>query len=776
MKRFIVAVVSLCLFTNITSAQEESGGELTVDMIMEGDQFVGSLPSFSHWSANSREFYFYWNRDNVGQDSLYSYSVKGGNISMVEKSVPSNFIYSSDRELYLFEDRGDIFISSVKRETTQQITNTVDKEYNPSFSEDNSRVYYREGNNIYSWDIEQGTTEQITNFISGEKSGEKSGTSQDEWLKQDQLSMMEVLSRRVDDKAERKEAANADKKCTPKAIYIGKSSLSDVSVSSNGEIVLYSLYKRGNGKRTDVPNYVTESSYTENISARNNVGADYGSSELFIYSVDRDTIIEVSFQNLEGIFDKPAYFEEYPELKDREEKEREISIYNISWSTDREKVALILRANDNKDIWIASVNLTDGELIQLDRQHDDAWVSGPGVGRVLGWLHDNETIYFQSERSGYSHLYTLNVESRDIREITSGNFEVYDPKLSNSGDKFFFSSNEGNSGVRNLYEVGIKGDNKIALTTKQGRVDVKLSPDEKQVAALCSNSNIPTELFMGELNSKGVNLNQITNSTTNQFNSYSWAKPEIVDIPTADGVKAKARLYKPSAEKSNGKAVIFVHGAGYLQNAHQWWSSYFREYMFHNLLKAKGYTVLDIDYRGSAGYGREWRTGIYRHMGGKDLSDNIDGANYLVKEHNVDSDKIGIYGGSYGGFITLMALFNSDTFAAGAALRSVTDWAHYNHGYTANILNTPVLDPKSYKRSSPIYYAEGLNEPLLICHGMVDDNVHFQDVVRLSQRLIELRKENWEMAIYPMERHGFVEPSSWADEYRRILKLFQENL
>jgi len=124
-----------------------------------------------------------------------------------------------------------------------------------------------------------------------------------------------------------------------------------------------------------------------------------------------------------------------------------------------------------------------------------------------------------------------------------------------------------------------------------------------------------------------------------------------------------------------------------------------------------------------------------------------------------------------------MALFTSpDTFAAGAALRPVTDWAHYNHGYTSNILNEPQTDSEAYRKSSPIYFAEGLKSPLLIAHGMVDTNVHFQDSVRLVQRLIELRKENWEIAPYPVEDHGFVEAASWADEYKRILRLFETHL
>jgi len=127
--------------------------------------------------------------------------------------------------------------------------------------------------------------------------------------------------------------------------------------------------------------------------------------------------------------------------------------------------------------------------------------------------------------------------------------------------------------------------------------------------------------------------------------------------------------------------------------------------------------------------------------------------------------------------MTLMALFTQpDVFATGAALRSVTDWAHYNHGYTANILNEPFNDEKAYKQSSPINFASGLKGRLLMCHGMVDVNVNYQDIIRLSQKLIELHKDNWELASYPVEDHGFVQPSSWTDEYKRIYKLFEETL
>jgi dipeptidyl aminopeptidase/acylaminoacyl peptidase len=223
--------------------------------------------------------------------------------------------------------------------------------------------------------------------------------------------------------------------------------------------------------------------------------------------------------------------------------------------------------------------------------------------------------------------------------------------------------------------------------------------------------------------------------------------------------------------------VVFAHGAGYLQNAHQGWSSYFREFMFHTLLTRRGYLVLDPDYRASAGYGRAWRTAIYRQMGTPELEDLEDAVAWLAAEHGVDRRAVGLYGGSYGGFLTLMALFQRpELFAVGAALRPVTDWAHYNHEYTSNILNTPAVDPEAFERSSPIEFADGLERPLLVCAPMQDDNVFFQDTVRLAQRLIELGKEEWEVAIYPVEPHGFREPASWLDEYRRIYRLFERHL
>ena len=316
------------------------------------------------------------------------------------------------------------------------------------------------------------------------------------------------------------------------------------------------------------------------------------------------------------------------------------------------------------------------------------------------------------------------------------------------------------------------------ITTKTGKHTAVVSPDGQFVADVYSYVNRPPDLFLLR-NRPGAEMSQLTTSPSAEWLSFPWIVPELVMIPASDGAQVPAHIYKPSDMKaqSNGAAVIFVHGAGYLHNVGNFWSEYPREYMFNQLLASKGYVVLDLDYRGSDGYGRDWRTAIYRHMGGRDLQDQVDASEYIRRNFRIGPERIGIYGGSYGGFITLMALFTEPKhFGAGAALRSVTDWAHYNQGYTSDILNLPQNDTLAYRQSSPIYFAEGLEDPLLMAHGMVDTNVHFQDIVRLTQRFVELGKTRWELAVYPVEDHAFVRPSSWADEYRRIFELFERYL
>jgi dipeptidyl aminopeptidase/acylaminoacyl peptidase len=446
----------------------------------------------------------------------------------------------------------------------------------------------------------------------------------------------------------------------------------------------------------------------------------------------------------------------------------------IVWSEDGSNLAIQLRAIDNKDRWIASVDFARHALVPQHRLHDDAWINWNF--NDFGWLKDGRTLWYLSEESGWSQLYLKPLEGK-AKALTRGRFEVSHPQLSPDGEWFYLRTNKVAPYSYDVYRVPSAGGELSRVTQYQGMDGFELSPDGSRLAVLHSAPYLLDQLAVQP--AAGGTPRELTDTMKRAFTAREWIAPQIVQVPSSHGAGSiYAKFYGPADESATARpAVIFVHGAGYTQDVTLGWSYYFREQMFHNLLVHKGYVVLDMDYRASEGYGRDWRDAIYRQMGHPELEDLLDGKAWLVKNHHVDPKRVGIYGGSYGGFMTEMALLRAPgEFAAGAALRPVSDWRLYNHEYTANILNPPELDPHAYAISSPINYADKLADPLLIEHGLIDDNVLAADSIRLYQRFIELHKKNFWMSLYPMERHGFVHPDSWHDEYRRIDELFDTYL
>ncbi len=801
---------------------------LTIDSIMRGPKLVGNPPSAIRWSRDSSKLYFSWQKAADERSATYVVNRDGTGLRQLTAEetraieTPQTGRFDRARRRILAAEGGDVVMYDVASGARRLLTRTSSAETSPRWARNDTAVTFMRDGNLYLVSIEA-TPEiafaQLTNIVAsdaaqaqavgaggggrggaggrgggggaGQQGQQATDTESQRFLREQERALIEFIRKQQESgrgggaaAGGRGGGAAAATPAPPPIATLNltpRQSLLDLQLSADERYVWVSVNERAEAtpRPQDTPNYVTASSYPEMITGRSNVGDVQGRRMAAILDVRNNRSVWADASAFAGV--------------ERKAKPSDADVPRLlNWtvpevSDDGSQTVLAVRALDNKDRWFVKVDPATGKASVLDTLHDDAWIreqsiGGPaGGGAGLTWLPDNKRALFLSEKDGYMHVYSMDVAAgAPAQALTSGKWEVTDARLSADRKTLFLTTNEVHPGERHVYTMSVDGGVRTRLTTMTGSNEATISPDEKSMAIVYSYSTKPPELYVAPVtfDTKPV---QVTTTPSDEWRNFKWIDPKVITYKARDGADVYARLFTPEmigAKRDPKKpAVIFVHGAGYLQNAHKYWSTYFREYMFHNLLASRGYVVLDPDYRASSGYGRDWRTGIYRHMGGKDLEDVVDGAKFIVDTEKVDPKRIGVYGGSYGGFITLMGMFTTpDVFAAGAALRPVTDWAHYNHGYTSNILNVPQIDAEAYKKSSPIYFAEGLKGHLLILHGMVDTNVFFQDSVRLVQRLIELRKENWQIAPYPVENHGFTEETSWADEYKRILKLFEETL
>ncbi len=833
---------------------------LTLEQIMADPDWIGNAPEAPYWADDGQSIYYSVKRPGSEARDLIQVGFDGTRLRVVADAdkgladTPGGD-WTQDFRGKVYSRAGDLFLKDIATGTVTQLTRTAESETAPRFMVGDRRVVFRRGVIIVR-DLDTGQEFQPADLQAADDPDKKKDEDAD-FLKSQQERLFDTVKerKRRQDEAKELEKAERDADATrpAKPWYFGADmEIRDSSLSPAGRWMLVQLVKKGSqeGKRDAMPQYVSETGYVESRSVRSKVGTGKPAGEsLVLLDLEKGERKDLDLAALPGIADDPlkdlrdaaekrrkeekakkdaanpeetkegdkekssdapgsqpdvkspegSKDEKKGDKKDEKPKPRPIGVRDIAWSDDGSRLVLQVFSHDNKDRWIAAVDLEGGKLVPLERDTDEAWINGRFTS--LGWLKDNRTIWFLSERAGYSHLYLRDTDTpsphtesppspaSSARSLTRGHFEVDDVRLARDGKRLFYSANAHHPGEYETWVLDVESGEARQLTALQGVTDFVLSPDARNLMLYHSSATRPPELYIQPAES-GATPRRITTTVSEAFAAIPWRTPQFVEIPGRAG-PIYARLYLPSpAHLSQGRrgdlssspahlrsAVLFIHGAGYLQNAHKGWSRYFREMMFHNLLAQRGYVVLDMDYRASSGYGRDWRMAIYRRMGTPEVEDLEDGVKWLAEHHSVDPARVGCYGGSYGGFLTLMALFTKpDLFACGAALRPVTDWAHYSDGYTENILNTPEVDPEAYERSSPIEYAAGLKNPLLICHGMQDDNVFFQDTVRLAQRLIELKKENWEVAMYPIEPHAFQEPTSWLDEYRRVLKLFEMHL
>ncbi|HET7571031.1 MAG TPA: S9 family peptidase [Gammaproteobacteria bacterium] len=790
-------------------ARTPSGASLTLEQIMSNPDWISVPAESPYWSADGQTVYFDKQKHASPIETLYSVSANGGD---VHKVAPADWsttgstqaVYNRALNREAWVAHGDLFIRNLGNGHVTQLTRGASVD-NPMFMADGEHIAYQQDQRWFVVDPASGLTIAVADLKTAD--APDAPPNHYDYASADPLRIFKSLQKKkADARAEREQEqalAEADPTRAGVPWYLGSDiKLAGRSLSPNGRwLLLVTEPKSYNeGQPGHMPDYINDNGRITMHDVHYRVGLNppapnhvllldlkthkqYKLDETVLPGIKNDPLAKLRKQAVAWDV-KHGVTRANAEASVKAPKVRPVQIYGIEWNDAGTQAAIEFVSVDNKDRWIATVNFNDHKLVTADHLHDPAWINW--THNAFGWLPDNHTLWFLSEKSGWSQLYTTDADGHHTRALTHGQFVVESPAVSHDGRYIYFQANPDQPGTWNIYRVPTHGGAMQPITDLNGLNGTQpglhsdsrfvLSPDGSKLLFYHSTTIRPPELYVVAAR-PGAQPLRLTHTISDAFKSIDWVAPKIVRIPSSHVDRPLyARLYLPAnydPHKTYAGAV-FIHGAGYLQDAHSGWSYYFHEMMFNNLLTREGYVVFDMDYRGSAGYGRDWRTAIYRDMGHPEVQDISDGVHWIEKHYHVDPHKLGVYGGSYGGFMTYMMMFRRpDMFAAGAALRPVADWANYNRGYTSAILNTPNVDPMAYRRSSPIYYAQNLKHPLLIEQGMEDDNVFFQDTVYMVQRLIELKKKHFDVEFFPMEHHGFVAPAAWLHEYRKIHQLFQ---
>lgn len=831
MHRSSARLLTAFLVTLTLFVRAGAGAEPTLELIMQEPDWIARSPERVRWTIDGSAIVFDQRLPGlVGRDlretsilGIGAHGALGEPVVLDDETdtaiLRDTGVWDADGTRAIVSQGGDLFLYTRASDSAERLTRTQGWEGSPMWMADGS-IGYRSGSSWFVRDAESGFVAQAADVRFEEDPEEKE--EETDYLEEQQERLFEIVRLNKEREEAREDRARARRASDPGAVpgpfYLGKETESAgrwLSPSGRHLLVAVRSSKDPKDKRDVMPSYVTEDGFVSTSPIRPKVGQQTERAVTFVLiDLVEGAVHELDLGVLPLIADDPlaplkAALAEKGEPEDEavdvieggtedgeeageedgengdaagdEESDdpdvRPVSLQSVVWSDSGDRVAVQVVSHDNKDRWVTIVDPSAEEpgFETVLHERDLAWV-GWGF-RAMGFVPGSETLWFLSEHEGYGHLYTS--DQGVTTKHTDGDWEVRDVRFTRDGSSAFMRTNRTNPGVYEIERLDLSSGALTPITSLGGTVEsYTISPDESRVVFLFSEAFTPSEVYV--VGAGGGDPVKLTDTATDEFESIDWAMPEFVMVPSSHTHQPiHTRVYRPDPERFDGPrpVVIFVHGAGYLQDVFNGWSGYFREHMFHTILVNRGFVVLVPDYRHSEGYGRDWRTSVYRELGYKELEDFRDIIAWAGDNANVDTDRVGIYGGSYGGFMTLMAMFlEPERYKAGAAIRSVTDWMHYNHGWTSNILDTPRLDPEVYKRSSPIEHAEGLEGRLLILHGLLDDNVVAQDVIRLSQRLIELEKRHWELMLYPIEPHGFKEPSSWLDEYRRIHDLFVETL
>ncbi|WP_035566582.1 S9 family peptidase [Hymenobacter sp. IS2118] len=402
----------------------------------------------------------------------------------------------------------------------------------------------------------------------------------------------------------------------------------------------------------------------------------------------------------------------------------------------------------------------------------------------LNYLAGGKQFVFTSEKDGYQHLYLHDMDGRQVRQLTKGDWEIsqingFDPKTG----FLYFTSTEGSALQRHLYRVNLKGGGKKRISEAGNGIDVvNMSPDTKYFLNVHSSAGVPAVTSLREgATGKLVKTLEENTKLKQTLTQYDLGKLEFFTFKTSEGVDLNAWMIKPANFDPAKKYPVLMHvyggpsfGSGSSQTVLDNYGG--ANYLWHQMLAQQGYIVVSVENRGTSGRGSAFRKATYANLGKLETIDQAEGAKYLGNLPFVDKSRIGIWGWSYGGYMTSLAMTkNADLFKMGIAVAPVTNWRYYDTVYTERYLKTPQENPAGYDENSPVQFAQNLKGKFLLVHGTGDDNVHFQNSIALVDAMVKANKD-FQTLYYPNRNHGISGGNTRLHLYRQMTNFVTQNL
>ena len=430
----------------------------------------------------------------------------------------------------------------------------------------------------------------------------------------------------------------------------------------------------------------------------------------------------------------------------------DLLIVRVSWTPDSKKVAYQAQNREQTYLDLNFADARDGKSNTVIHETSKAWVS---VLNNPHWLDDGSFVW-ESERSGWQHLYHYSPEGKLLRQLTDGKWEVRSFEgLDDKRGIAYFTATAHSHIAPNAYSVRLDGTGLTRLTAEEGVHSMSISPRFDLFIDRWSDINTPTRVRL--MDSGGKLVRVIAENKVDALSQYKLGKPELMQVKTRDGFVMEAMMIKPPDFDPKKKYPVLQYtyaGPNAPQVRNSWGGP---TYMWHQLLAQKGYIIWICDNRTASSKGVESSWPVYKNFGELELRDIEDGLTWLKSQPYVDGSRIGIWGWSYGGFMTSYALTHSKSFKVGIAGGTVSDWRDYDTIYTERYMATPQNNPEGYKKSSPVHAAKDLSGKLLLIHGTIDDNVHMQNTIQFVYELQKAGKQ-FQLMVYPKSRHGVTDP------------------